>query len=174
MSRWIERLSEIRNGTRAQATRTPSACSKCSIVQNGPPRDTFGHLNNLNSAERTSNFDATDLCCLYHEQAAIYEFDGGLVRPGAEAMAWEHVAMLWHRQHYLRVNGDLCAGCGQPLGGATEVALFPRGARAHADNGFDCIYRYFALWRREAATALLAMGIPTPPETAAEITQASK
>jgi hypothetical protein len=77
--------------------------------------------------------------------------------------------LLWHRQQGSPISDDLCAGCGLPLDGAPEVVLFPRGERAHADNGFDCIRHYIARWKREAAAALLAIGIPTPIEIAVEI-----
>jgi hypothetical protein len=117
---------------------------------------------------------AADLRYLYHERAGICE-DGGQNRARAETRAWNQVASHWHRQHGTRNSDDLgtsgkfhhkfvCAGCGQPLDGAPNVVLFPHGERAHADDGFDCIRRYIARWRSEAATALSAIGIPTPRE----------
>ena len=165
MSRWIARLVELRGGAPLLAPETNLSRSKCSNVQNCPLGRTFEHLNILNTAERTSNFDATDLCCLYYERAAIFEFDGGEGRAKAEARAWNQVARHWHRQHGSPASDNLCAGCGQPIEGAPEVVLFPRGERAHAGNGSDCIRR----WKAAAAVALAAIGIPTPDDIAAEI-----
>jgi hypothetical protein len=169
MSRWIERLSEIRNGTPAQATRTLPECSKCSMVQNSPRRPSIEHSDNLNSAAQLENFSAADLLYLYNERAGICEFEGYQKRAEAETRAWNHVAMLWHRQHGSPTSSDLCAGCDLPFDGAPEVAHFPRGESIHADNGFVCIRRYTARWKSEAATALLGIGIPAPSGPSGEL-----
>lgn len=116
-----------------------------------------------------ASLNAADIRYLYHERAAICEFDAGQDRARAESIAWNHVALHWHHQNSPPTSDDLCAGCREPLDGAPDVVLFPHGERAHADSGFDCIHRYIIRWKREAANALAAIGIPTPTEIAADI-----
>jgi hypothetical protein len=111
--------------------------------------------------------EVSSLRDLYEERAAIREFDGGEDRAEAEAMAWREVASMWYRLHGSRTPADFCAGCGRPIGQASEVLLLPLGERAHADR-LRCIQVYGRRWRHQAALALDAIGIPAPPEIAVE------
>lgn len=163
VSRWLSRLAQLRSGVPLPETETPPARSICSIVQNSGGLGDFELLNNMNNVTGIGKFDAADLCYFYNERAGICE-DIGQDRAQAEARAWNQVALQWHRQQRTAISADLCAGCGQPLDGAPDVVIFPHGERAHANDGFDCIRRYIERWKREAATALLEMGIPMPVE----------
>jgi len=111
--------------------------------------------------------DAADLLDRYEERAAHVRNDGGDMLANAEAMAWNEVAAIWYRQHGARISGDLCAGCGKPIECEADVLLMLHGERAHA--GHACIRAYARRWKREAAAALAAFGIPAPPETEAAI-----
>jgi hypothetical protein len=113
--------------------------------------------------------DAVALRDCYEERAAICQFDGHRDRSRAEARAWNQVAFLWHRQHGSRIPSDLCAGCGKPIRDEAEVQLLPHGERAHADGSDACIQAYGRRRKSEAATALTAIGIPTPAIVVAEI-----
>jgi hypothetical protein len=102
-----------------------------------------------------------------YEGRVAYGLDQRHSRADAERMAWNAVAAIWYRHHGKRVQGALCAGCGKPLSGtdAADVLLLPHGERAHAEarpDGYLCIAAYGRRWKREAATALAAMGIKTP------------
>ncbi len=107
---------------------------------------------------RSPVLGAADLRPLYHSMASPLR-------------GWNAAAAIWHRQHGERVPGHLCAGCGTPLDGGADVLLLPHGERAHAGGGYMCVIAYARRWKREAAMALTAIGIPTPPEIVAEITE---
>jgi len=117
--------------------------------------------------------DAADLRDRYTERAAICQFDGGQDRARAEARAWNQVAVRWYHRHGTRTSGGLCAGCGKTLGIEGGILLLPHGERAHADGRYACIRRYGRRWKRQAAIALAAIGIPTPSEIAVEIKEGS-
>jgi hypothetical protein len=82
--------------------------------------------------------------------------------------AWEKVATAWYVTHGTPISGSLCAGCGNPLRGAAAIDLWPHGERAHADDEYRCLIAYGRRWKRAAAAALVAHGIPAPAESAAE------
>jgi hypothetical protein len=108
--------------------------------------------------------EAADLLERFHERAAIRQFDAHYTRQQAELMAWNEVAFVWYREHGQRTPPHLCAGCGRPLGTkAADVLLLPFGEHAHADPEYACVIRYGQRWKRQAATALAAIGI-TPPK----------
>jgi hypothetical protein len=128
---------------------------------------TGGNTENPRSAVET--WTAADWQVEYDERAAIHEFDGHRPRPAAERMAWNHVAALWYRHHGKRVQGALCAGCGELLNGTdgADILLLPHGERAHVTagaGGYSCIERYGMRWKRAAAAALARMGIRPPAE----------
>ena len=108
--------------------------------------------------------DADDLRHRYEERAAICESDGQQDRPRAESRAWHEVAAIWYRQNGTRTRSDLCAGCGKPISESDEVLLMPHGERAHAGQVQRCVIAYGRRWKTEAAIALMAIGIPSPPK----------
>jgi hypothetical protein len=83
-------------------------------------------------------------------------------------MAWHYVAALWYRYHGERAAATLCAGCDKPLSGAAEALLLPHGEAAHVGGGLLCIAAYGRRWKRDAASALARMGIPTPANVIVE------
>jgi hypothetical protein len=103
----------------------------------------------------------------------VYQ-DGRDTPAKAQARAWNAVAALWNRQQGTRTSGALCAGCGKPLNGEADVLLLPYGERAHTGNGYSCIHAYGRRWRREAAAALAAIGIPTPAAIMAEAKEVTR
>ncbi len=133
------------------------------------PRQTISPVLGVSAAPRLDHpvgtiLDAVDLRSRYEERAAICEFDGGLDRARAEALAWREIAAIWYRQDGKRMPSHLCAGCGQDLLNDPNVFLLPHGERAHAGTGNNCVVRYGERWQRQAAIALAVIGIPTPPE----------
>jgi hypothetical protein len=126
-------------------------------------------ISSFRTSKHRSALNAAGLYARYEERAGIVEHDGDLDRAVAEARAWHEVAGIWWRQHGSRVWDHLCAGCGRPLGDSSDVLLLPHGERAHAGEAHQCVLAYGRRWKREAAAALAEIGIPAPPEVAAEI-----
>jgi hypothetical protein len=71
---------------------------------------------------------------LYDERAGIAEFDGGLPRREAEALAFEHCVAEWLMRHPVRSSSGLCLGCGH---GGEQQASYCRSAPKLVDtHGF--------------------------------------
>lgn len=164
MSRWIARLAQLRGSSTGLSAETVQSCSNCSIVQNGSLPPGFEQLNKLNSETAQPDLDSEDLRDRYEERAAISEYEGGLDRANAEAVAWEEVAAIWYRFHGTPAPHSLCAGCGQPLTDSSNVFLLPHGERAHTGTGNSCIMRYTDRWKRQASAALATIDIPCGSE----------
>ena len=176
MSRWLDRLAQLRSGGSVLAPGTPPTCSNCSIVQKAGPGWESEHLNNSNreaawtkESGSQHRLDDTDLRDRYEERAAIHQHDGHHSKSKAERMAWNEVAYIWHSQHGSRVECGVCAGCGEALDGEPNLIHLPHGEQTHLDHHHHCIIAYFRRRNREAAKALSAIGIVTPPEIEAEI-----
>jgi hypothetical protein len=101
---------------------------------------------------------------IYHERAAMREYDGRYTRDEAEVLAWGEIENRWHLKYGERVPRDLCAGCRRPIGG-TDVLDLIDGNRVHITASQDCLMRHGNRWRRNATRALLALGL-RPPKSA--------
>lgn len=100
-----------------------------------------------------------DWRALYDERAGIAEFDGGLVRPEAEALAFECCVVEWLNRTFERSPPGSCLACG----GADSAhdALLPHGVDppGHVWLHSRCWHSWHAGRRADAAIALKAMGI---------------
>jgi hypothetical protein len=144
-------------------------CEKSEISEITPPlpaqrSSIVGEISELSEISRRpvpAQDIADDVRGAYDERAAIVEFDGQRPRAQAELMAWNEVAAAWYRDHGQHIQPALCAGCEQPLSGASNVLDLPNGERVHADREYTCVVAYGQRWTAAAATALAVMGIPT-------------
>lgn len=109
--------------------------------------------------------DAADLRYLYDERAAVCQFDGGLDRAKAEAQAFEAAIIRWLNSNPAPSDPAAgCLSCGKPEMSANALLAFDARGNGYAAwlHG-DCWAAWYAGRRAEAATALAAIGIPTPP-----------
>lgn len=77
-------------------------------------------------------------------------------------LAWGETLTEWHKAHGVPPPARLCAGCGQPLSGASAMEVWDGGC-VHDSPAYACLIAYGRRWRAAAAEALAGMGI-TPPE----------
>ena len=104
-------------------------------------------------------WSAEDWRALYDERAGIAEFDGGLVRPEAEALAFECCVVEWLNRTFERSSPGSCLACG----GADSAhdALLPHGVEptGHVWLHSRCWPAWHAGRKADAVTALKSMGI---------------
>ena len=108
---------------------------------------------------REDGWSDEDWRALYDERAGIAEFDGGLPRSEAEAMAFECCVVEWLSRSFERSPPGRCLACG----GADSAhdALLPHGVEAtgHVWLHSRCWPAWHAGRRADAVAALEAMGI---------------
>lgn len=102
---------------------------------------------------------AEDWRALYDERAGIAEFDGGLTRPEAEALAFECCVVEWLNRSFEHSPPGNCLACGG--GDSAYHGLLPHGFEptGHVWLHSRCWPAWHAGRRADAATALKAMGI---------------
>lgn len=100
-----------------------------------------------------------DWRALYDERAGIAEFDSGLPRKEAEALAFESCVVEWLTCNFERSPPGSCLVCGDA--GSAHSALLPHGVEptGHAWLHSHCWPAWHAGRRSDAITALKAMGI---------------
>ncbi len=124
-----------------------------------------------NRAEVTDPWDAEDYRTHFEERGAIHEHDGGLSRTKAEAEAYKAKINRWLNSHPVAsYPADGCAWCHKREAPEAPLAAYRIGP--HAWLHPTCWPAWSAARRAEAGTALVAMGIPMPPEIAAEFMKA--
>src|SRR5262245_11198205 len=110
----------------------------------------------------TEPWGPDDYRCLYDERSAIAQFDGGLPRAEAEAMAFTECTAEWLRRHPIDSSPDQCIECGRPE--KTDNPLLAVGLMGANPVWLHC--GCTPAWRsaRKAAavTALSAMNIAVP------------
>ncbi|PWJ13801.1 hypothetical protein [Jannaschia seohaensis] len=96
---------------------------------------------------------------LFDERAAIAEFDGGLSRQAAEALARACCVAEWLNRHSVRASPEKCLLCGQA--DYYHEPLLPCGTEAegHAWLHHRCWEDWHARRKTEATDALATMGI---------------
>jgi hypothetical protein len=103
-----------------------------------------------------------DWRAFFDERAGIAEFDGGLPREQAEALAYACCVPEWLNRNFARSPPGRCLACG----GADNRydALLPCGIEStgHAWLHSHCWSAWYAARQAEAVAALEAMGIATP------------
>lgn len=95
----------------------------------------------------------------FDERVGIAEFDGGLPRPEAEALAFECCVVEWLNRTFERSPAESCLACGG--GDSAHDALLPHGVdlTGHVWLHSRCWPSWHAGRRADAVIALKAMGI---------------
>jgi hypothetical protein len=108
--------------------------------------------------------NAEDWFALFHERAAVLEFDGGLTRSEAEARALEHCLVEWLNQYPSSSPAGHCAWCGNPE--STDAAIVPFGVgERHAWLHPHCWPAWHRRRRADALAALRRFGLPASEMT---------
>jgi hypothetical protein len=104
-------------------------------------------------------WSAEDWQALFDERAGIAEFDGGLLRPQAEARAFDCCVVEWLNSNPVCSPPGRCLGCGG--GDHAHNPLLPYGIEStgHAWLHLRCWPAWDAGREAEAVAALAAMGI---------------
>ena len=93
------------------------------------------------------------------ERAAIAEFDGGLSRKEAEALAYDCCVTEWLNRHPIRSSPDRCLWCGHAEGSHGPLAPIGTDVAGHAWLHHRCWEDWHVRRKIEATDALAAMGI---------------
>lgn len=103
-------------------------------------------------------WSAADWRAFFNERAGVGEFDGGMTRADAEAVAFEACVVEWLNRQLLPSPAGECAWCGRRESkGAT---VLPFGVSRHAWLHPACWPSWHAERRRAAVAALEGFGIP--------------
>jgi hypothetical protein len=105
------------------------------------------------------DWPADEWRAFYDERAAIAEFDGGLSRQDAEALAHACCVTEWLNRHPVRSSPDQCLWCGQAEGSNGPLVPFGTDAAGHAWLHHRCWEDWHERRKTEATDALAAMGI---------------
>ena len=107
-------------------------------------------------------WSAEDWQVFFEERAGIAEFDGGLPRSEAEALAFACCIVEWLNRNFVRSPPGRCLACGN--GHYAHDALLPHGIEptGHAWLHSRCWPAWHAERKAGAVAALKAIGI-TPP-----------
>jgi hypothetical protein len=105
--------------------------------------------------------NAEDWLALFHERAAVLEFDGHLPPSEAEARALEDCLIHWLHQHPASSPAGQCAWCGRPEATGAAVVPFGVGER-HAWLHPRCWPAWCRRRRADALAALRSFAIPVP------------
>ena len=100
-----------------------------------------------------------DWQAFFDERAGIAEYDDGLSRQEAEALASEHCVVEWLMRHPVRSRPGFCLGCGRVEDERGSRAALRHGTNGHAWLHFECWPVWHAQRRTEAIGALRAMNI---------------
>lgn len=105
------------------------------------------------------DWPADEWRAFYDERAAIAEFDGGLSRQAAEALAHACCVTEWLNRHPVRSSPAQCLWCGQADGSHGALVPFGTDAAGHAWLHHRCWEDWHERRKTEATDALTAMGI---------------
>lgn len=100
-----------------------------------------------------------DWQAFFDERAGIAEYDGGLSRQEAEALAFEHCVVEWLMRHPVRSMPGCCLGCGRGDEHAGIVVPFGMEASGHVWLHSDCWPAWHAARKTDAVAALTTMEI---------------
>lgn len=96
---------------------------------------------------------------LFDERAAISEFDGGLPRTEAEALALECCLIEWLNRNPVRSPSGSCLACGTANNAHDPLVPFGTEPTGHAWLHSRCWSGWHKSRRETALTALSSMGI---------------
>jgi hypothetical protein len=156
----VARVAHAQNA-RATAEQQPKPLKTSRSL---PPVAHVAHVAHENIEDRKASgggWDAEDWQTYFDERAAIAEFDGGLSRAEAEALAFECCIGHWLTIVPPAIADDgNCPGCNQPLGEQAVPVLRAGGGHVWLHHG--CIEKFTVRRRMEARRALTEMGIYCP------------
>ena len=104
-------------------------------------------------------WSAEDWQAYFDERAGIAEFDGGLSREDAEALAFNTCITEWLNRNPASSPAGYCAGCGELETESTAVLPFGTEPGTHAWLHSECWQAWYAKRRNQAVAALRRMGI---------------
>lgn len=112
----------------------------------------------------SAGWSCDDWLEFFNERAGIAEFDGGLPRDEAEALAVSFCVGEWLLRNPTRSSPGRCNSCGQ----ATGILLPYLTGQSEKNTGYtwlheDCSTAWHQAHRAKALIALEAMGIILPP-----------
>ena len=105
-------------------------------------------------------WSAEDWQAYFDERAGIAEFEGGLTRPEAEALAFDCCVVEWTNRTFERSPPGRCRACGG--GDHVDEVLVPFGPEptGHVWLHSRCLPAWHAGRTAEAVAALFELGIP--------------
>ncbi len=104
-------------------------------------------------------WSAEDWQAFYDERAGILEFDGGMLRPAAEAQAYEARIIEWLNRNPATSPAGHCAWCGEHETDSAVVVPFGTEPGTHAWLHGECWRSWQDARRADAVTALSRIGI---------------
>lgn len=108
---------------------------------------------------RSANWDADFWIDFFNECAAIAEFDGGLARKEAEALAHSCCLEEWMNGNSVRTSPGQCPGCGESVSTREPLASFITETAGQVWLHRRCWDDWYANRALEANAALAAMGV---------------
>ena len=109
--------------------------------------------------DEQEGWSADDWLAFFDERAGIAEFDGGLLRPEAEALAFACCLSEWLNRNPVHSPPGRCLGCGADEQDDDPVLPFASEARGHAWLHARCWSAWHARRKAKAVAALVSMGI---------------
>ena len=100
----------------------------------------------------------------FDKRAGIAEFDGGLPRDQAEALAFACCAVEWLNRNFVRSPAGRCLGCGDREHAHDPLVPFGVEPSGHAWLHSRCWPAWHAGRKAQAIAALAAMGIAPPTQ----------
>jgi hypothetical protein len=111
---------------------------------------------------RPDGWTVADWQAFFDERAGIAEYDGGLSRHEAEAVAFEHCVEEWLRRHPVQSSPRVCLGCGGVEDERGIVVPFGTETSGYAWLHSDCWPAWHNARKTEAMAVLTSMGIAPP------------
>jgi len=111
-------------------------------------------------------WNAEDWQVYFDERAGIAEFDGGLSRAEAEVQAYACCVTEWMNRNPQTSPPGRCLAC--HVGDSTNDPLLPFGTNTYGHTWLHsrCWDGWFKSRQKEAASALMAMGLEKPADFA--------
>jgi hypothetical protein len=111
---------------------------------------------------------AEDWQAFFDERAAIYEFEGGLARPEAEARAFACCVVEWLNRNGTQSPPGRCLNCGGGDRDSDPLLPFGTETSGHAWVHCSCWPAWQQMREEEAIAALSAMGLRREATTATD------
>jgi len=115
------------------------------------------------------HWSASDWQAYFDERAGIAEFDGGLTRQEAEAVAFECCVTEWLNRNRVESSPDICAGCGGGEGDKSRLIPFGTSESGYSWLHLKCSPDWHVGRRATAAGVLAVMGIVVSTEPSGDL-----